>query len=262
MKQVEMAMKSLRRWSIRLGLFSGAMASVLWGMTASTLALPQSQIIEKLKQVPVFTVANEKGAPLVASGDDNSRVTGVFMSQKDAKEFVNKLKKENPELGKKVQVVALSLGRVYQLDKQNESQSNGLDFTYVPMEEEVKSALSVLKQQGQEVDNFGGVPIFLARGGENQGYLTVKRGDGEPVIPMFFEKEQLQQMISKFKEDQPQNANSVKIDVTTLESVLQTLEEKNNEQLKQVVLVPSKESMQFIQSVSEQNSPQNSPQSN
>ncbi|PSO51127.1 MAG: hypothetical protein BRC33_01245 [Cyanobacteria bacterium SW_9_44_58] len=245
-------MKALRRWSIRFGLFSGAMASMLWGMTATTLALPQSQIIEKLKQVPVFTVANEKGSPLVASGGNNSRVTGVFMSQQDAQEFVNNLKKENPELGNKVQVVPISLGRVYKLDKQNEGKSKELDFRYVPMEEEVNSALSVLKQQGQDIDNFGGVPLFIARGGEDQGYLTVKRGNGDPVIPMFFEKEQLENMIDKFKESQPQNADSVKIDVTTLESVLKTLEENNNEQLKQVVLVPSQESMQFIQQNSQQ----------
>jgi len=246
-------MKSLQRWSIRFGLLSGAMASMLWGMTTSALALPQSQIIQKLQQVPVFTVANEKGAPLVASGQNDNRITGVFISQNDAKEFVNKLKQENPELGQKVQVVAMSLGRVYKLDQQNDSKSNGLDFSYVPMEEEVKSAVSLLKQQGRQVDNFSGVPLFVARGGENQGYLTVKRGDaGQPVIPMFFEKEQLQQMINKFKENQPQQANSVKIDVTTLESVLQTLEQKNDEQLKQVVLVPSQESMKFLQSVSQQ----------
>ncbi len=245
-------MKILRNWGIRLGLCSGAVLSVLLGMTPDSLALPQAQIIQKLQQVPVFTVANENGSPLVSQGENNSRVAGVFISQEDAQEFVGRLKKENPELGEQVQVVALSLGRVYQLDQESESQGNGLDFAYVPMEEEVKSAMSLLQSQGQQVENFNGVPLFIARGGENEGYLMVER-EGQQMIPMFFEKNQLQQMVEKFKESQPDKAQSVQIDVVTLQSMIQTLEEKNDEQLKQVVLVPSQESLQFLQSVSEQN---------
>jgi nickel transport protein len=252
-------MKFLKNWGIRLGLFSGAMVSVLLGMTPHSLALPQAQIIQKLQQVPVFTIANENGAPLVASGENDSRVAGVFISQQDAQEFVGRLKEENPELASQVQVVALSLGRVYQLDQQNESEGNGLDFTYVPMEEEVQSALSLLQQQGQQVENFSGVPLFIARGGENEGYLMVER-EGQQMIPLFFEKEQLQRMVDQFKQDQPQRAESVQIDVVTLESMLQTLEEKDDEQLKQVVLVPSQESMEFLQSISEQNLQQQQPQ--
>lgn len=244
-------MKFLRDWSLRLGLVSGAMAGVLLGMTSNSLALPQAEIIQKLQQVPVFTVANENGAPLVASGENDSRVAGVFISQQDAQEFISRLKKDNPELGAQVQVVALSLGRVYQLDQENESQANGLDFTYVPMEEEVESALSLLQQQGQQVENFSGVPLFIARGGENQGYLMVER-DGQQIIPVFFEKQQLQQMVDQFKQDQPQQARSVQIDVITLQSMLQTFQEQDDEQLRQVILVPSQESLQFLQSVSQQ----------
>lgn len=258
-----MVMKSLRRLSIHLGLFSGAMASILWGMTASTLALSQSEIIEKLRQVPVFTVANSKGAPLLASGDSNNRMMGVFISQKDAKEFVNKLKKDKPELAKKAQVIALPLGKAYKLNKQNEGKSNDLDLNYVPMEQEVQSALSLLKKQGKKAEDFQGVPLFFARGGKNQGFLAVKRGNNsKEVIPMFFEKERLQRMINKLKENQPQKAQSVNIDVTTLQSVLQTLKEKNNEQLKQLVLVPSQDSLQFLQQNSDQNSPSNSQRQN
>lgn len=251
MNQVEMTMKALRSWSIRVGLVGGTMLSVLLGMTPDSLAIPQSQIIQKLQQVPVFTVANENGAPLVASGDDESRVAGVFISQQDAQEFVTRLKKENPELGQQVQVVALTLGRVYQLNQQAQSQPNGLDFAFVPMEEEVQAALTLLRQRGQQVDNFSGVPLFIARGGENQGYLMVER-DGQQIIPMFFEKQQLQQMVEQFKESKPELAQSVRIDVVTLQSMLQTLEEKDDAQLNKVVLVPSRESLQFLQSVSQQ----------
>jgi len=251
MNSVEMIMKVLKSWSIRLGLVSGAMLSVLLSMTPDSLAIPQAQIIQKLQQVPVFTVANENGAPLVASGEDDSRVAGVFISQQDALDFVNRLKKENPELGEQVQVVALTMGRVYQLNQQTQGQPNSLDLAFVPMEEEVQAALTLLRERGQQIDNFSGVPLFIARGGENQGYLMVER-EGQQIIPMFFEKQQLQQMVEQFKESKPELAQSVRIDVVTLQGMLQTLEEKDDAQLNKVVLVPSQESLEFLQSVSQQ----------
>lgn len=246
-------MKSLQRWGVRLGVFSSALAGLFMGMASSSLALPQEQIVQKLQQVPVFTIADENGAPLVASGDNDSRVTGVFMSQQDAKEFVGRLKNENPELGQQVQVIALSLGEIYQLEQQQQNQQQGdsLNFAYVPMEEQVESALSVLKSQGQEVENFQGVPLFIARSSQEEGYLTVQQ-NGQQIIPLFFEKQQLEGMINQFKQNQPEQASSVKIDVITLEGMVQTLEEQDDQQLKQIVLVPSQESLQFIQSVQQQ----------
>ena len=252
-------MKFLRNWGIRLGLCSGAMLSVFLGMTPDSLALPQAQIIQKLQQVPVFTVANENGSPLVSQGENNSRVAGVFISQEDAKEFVGRLKKENPELGEQVQVVALSLGRVYQLDQESESQGNGLDFAYVPMEEEVESAVSVLQKQGQQVQQFQGVPLFFARvGGSNQGMLTLEK-NGEQFVPLFFEREQLQQRVDQFKQAQPEEGESIEIGVTSLENVLATLQETNDEQYRQLVLYPSQEALQFLESVSNNMSEQQQP---
>lgn len=246
-------MKSLQRWGVRLGVFSSALAGFLMGMTSNSLALPQEDIVQKLQQVPVFTIADEDGAPLVASGDNDSRVTGVFMSQQDAKEFVGRLKNENPELGEQVQVIALSLGEIYQLEQEQQNQEEGdsLNFAYVPMEKQVESAMSVLKSQGQEVENFQGVPLFIARSSQDEGYLTVEQ-NGEQIIPLFFEKQQLEGMIDQFKQSQPEQASSVKIDVISLEGMVQTLEEQNDQQLKQIVLVPSQESLKFIQSVQQE----------
>jgi nickel transport protein len=138
---------------------------------------------------------------------------------------------------------------VYQLDQESESQGNGLDFAYVPMQEEVESAVSVLKRQGQQVQQFSGVPLFFARvGGSNQGMLTLEK-NGEQFVPLFFEKEQLQQRVDQFKQAQPEEAESIEIGVTSLENVLATLQETNDEQYRQLVLYPSQESLQFLESV-------------
>jgi hypothetical protein len=57
--------------------------------------------------LPLFQMGQNKPTP----------VAGVFISQKDAQAFVERLKKEKPELGQTVQVVPVSLAEVYKLKK-------------------------------------------------------------------------------------------------------------------------------------------------
>jgi hypothetical protein len=78
--------------------------------------------------------------------------------------------------------------------------------------------------------------------------LTLEK-NGEQFVPLFFEKEQLQQRVDQFKQAQPEEAESIEIGVTSLENVLATLQETNDEQYRQLVLYPSQESLQFLESV-------------
>ncbi len=241
-------MKSLVRWSATLGLIGSALLGSWFSQNPEALALPEDQIIEKLKPVPVFTIADQDGSPLIASGDDNSKVAGVFMSQQDANNFVERLKNENPELADKVQVTPVSLGEVYQLAQKNEAQANGLNFAYVPVQTEVELAKKLLSENGQEYQ--GGVPLFVAKGGSEGGYLTIEQNT-QQVIPFFFEKKQLEQMVERFKQEKPDLASTVKIEVVPLESVIATLQNSDNEMLNKIVLWPSRESLEFLRSNSQ-----------
>ncbi|MEM6613388.1 MAG: Tic22 family protein [Cyanobacteria bacterium P01_C01_bin.72] len=236
--------KPLIRWGIALGVAGATFLS--WGVIENlvAIALPEEEVLEKLDPVPVFTIADEQGAPLVASGEDEEKVAGVFISQGDAKEFVNQLKVENPELAEKVRVVPVSLGEVYKLAGASEGGENALNFAYVPDEEAVTSAKTIGEENQQPYQ--GGVPLFVARGGEGKGYLTIER-NSQQVIPFFFEKAQLERMVEKFKEQEPEIAASVDIEVHPLEGVIETLETGSDEILEKIVLVPSTESMQFLQ---------------
>lgn len=237
-------LKSLARWSATLGLVGTAVLASGISKDGIVLALPQDQVLKKLDPVPVFTIADEQGAPLVASGEDESKVAGVFISQTDANNFVNELKVKNEDLANKVQVVPVSLGEVYKLSESSQSQENALNFAYVPQEAAVTSAKTILQESGQEYQ--GGVPLFVAKGGEDKGYLTIEK-DSQQVIPFFFEKEQLENMVEKFKEQKPDVAASVNIEVVPLEGVIETLEKSDDEMLNKIVLVPSSESLEFLQ---------------
>ncbi len=237
-------MKSLIRWSATMGLLGAVVTAGLGQLKA--LALPTEQIMQKLNPVPVFTITDEKGTPLVASRneDQNSQFAGVFISQQDAKNFVTRLQDQNPDLASKVKVVPVPLGKVYELEQKNQSEGNNLNFTYVPNEEAVNSAKAILDQNGQQYK--GGVPLFVAKGGDDQGFLTIEK-DSQQVIPFFFEKQQLDNMVNKFKEQQPNLANSVNVEVVLLEVVIETLQNSEDQTLNKIVLVPSNESIKFLQ---------------
>lgn len=242
--------KSIARWSATLGLVGSTLIGTLLGGNLQALALTEQEVVQQLGSVPVFTVTDSQGAPLVATEAGQPPIAGAFISQQDALAFIEELKRNNPQLANQVQVVPISLGEIYQLN--NDAGQPGQDnvrFAYVPMEEQVEQAVSLLKQEDPEASEFQGVPLFVARGtGEQQGFLTIDI-EGKPMIPFFFEKEQLQQRV--------QNMN-VKIEVVPLEGVIQALQNGNDEFLKNILLVPSRESLQFLQTLSPNNAPEGS----
>ncbi|MGK7916886.1 MAG: Tic22 family protein [Prochloraceae cyanobacterium] len=250
--------RSLISWSATLGILGTTVLGVLPGQNLPALALPEKQILQKLAPVPVFTIADEQGAPLVASETDGKKVAGVFISQTDANNFVAQLQKENPQLAKKVRVLPVSLAEVYKLAQSNAKKKDALNFAYVPMKTEVESAKKISSTNGQRQPYQGGVPLFVARGGKENGYLTVQQNN-QKVIPFFFEQGQLNKVVNQFKQQRPQVASTVKIEVIPLEAIISTLEKSNDQTLTQIMLVPTQESIQFLQSQQRQRAAESQP---
>ncbi|MDY7014249.1 MAG: Tic22 family protein [Cyanobacteriota bacterium] len=239
--------RSIARWSATIGLVGSTLLGTLLGGNLQALALTEQEVVEQLRQVPVFTITDNEGAPLVATEEGEGAVAGAFISQQDAIAFIEQIKRDNPELGNRIQVVPVSLGEIYQMNQDNSSEPGQEDvrFAYVPMDEQVEQALALLKQENPEVQEFRGVPLFVARGtGEQEGFLTIDI-DGQTMIPFFFEKEQLQERVREL---------NVKIEVVPLEGVIQALRTGEDEFLKTILLVPSRESLQYLQSISPNNS--------
>lgn len=247
-------MKSL----VRLGAILGIMGSTLLSPSPignmSALALPEPQILEKLEFVPVFTIADAQGLPLVTSGTKQGQTTPIsvgliFISQRDAQSFINReLKANNPQLASTARVIPLSLGKIYQLSQANKDKPNELQFDYIPAPQQVESAKTLLKQAGQKAPEFNGVPLFYAKVGNENGVLTFQQGQKE-VIPFFFNKEELQAEVERFKQQQPTVTLPIKIEVVNLEGVLEALRTKNDPFLSQMMLVPSWESLDFVRSL-------------
>ena len=109
-------------------------------------------------------------------------------------------------------------------------------------------SMTLLRQGGQQVNQFDGVPLFVAKAGKDGCYLTLQQGN-QQMIPFFFDKEQLQGMVDRFKQQKPDLASSVQIQVVNLQGIIQALRSSNNSQLNSIVLVPSQESINFLRSL-------------
>jgi len=243
--------KSMIRWSATLGVVGSTVIGTTTMGALEVLALPEQQILQKLGPVPMFTITDNKGAPLVASvpdQKDKSGVAGVFINRQDAQAFIDRLKQKNPELAKNVRVVPVSLAEVYKLEQTNKKKPNSPNFAFVPGQQQVDAAKTLLQQSGQKAEQFKGTPLFVAKAGKQKGYLTIKQADRQ-VIPFFFNKTELQAMLERFKKQKPDLASTIEIQVVNLEGVLQAMQTRNDEGLSQIVLVPPKESIDFVRSL-------------
>lgn len=245
--------KSLVRWGMTFSVAGAAFLS--WGLVENlkAIALPKEEILEKLNSVPVFAITDAQGMPLVSASEDNKEVaTLVFISDKEANQVIEQLKTEKPELAQNVKVELSTLGRIYELGEVAKTKENAVSFFYIPEAEAVNDAKTVT--EGEERTYKGGVPLFIATGGENKAPLSMKQ-DSEDVIPFFFDKQQLEIELGEFKKQQPDIAESVEIDVIILEDVIETLKTSEDKGLPEIVLIPSAESLQAAQSL-QGNSPE------
>lgn len=244
-------MKSLRRWSTTIGLAGSIVLGTVLSFGHQVLALTQAQVVERLRPVPVFTLTDAQGAPLVASpreGQQGPPVAGVFISQQDAQSFLNNLRQNNPNLAQNVRITPVSLAEIYELALRNQNNTD-LEFAFVPMRQEVETALSILRQSGQNTEQFQGVPLFVARSsGQDGGYLTIQQGQ-QQVIPMFFKRDELQALIDRIRQQQPNVVTGVTIQVLNLEGLIETFQNSTDDDLTRIFLIPPRESIEFVRNL-------------
>ena len=227
-----------------LALLDNISASLITEDDFSNSILRQ-RTIDVLTPVPVFTITDVGGSPLVAT-TDNGSVGGIFISKSDADTFVDQLRVENPDLAASVEVIPISLSEAYE-----NSNSNNLQFAFVPESQEVDLATSLLQQKGQDIQQFEGVPLFAARE-PNEGYLTISRNEGQ-TIPFFFKLEDLQELLDRAQSQQPDLFSSVEIEVVNLEGVINALERDNDTFLDRITFIPSRESLEFVEDLQQFN---------
>ena len=249
-------MKSLLRRGKTFGIVTTAVFLSLFANVTSVIALSEEQIKQKLDAVPVYLITNEEGSPLTRSipaeqnGQQAATVAGVYMSQQEAEAVITELQNAQnkdqrlTDLVKNLQVEVVPLGFIYQQLKQSGNQADPVVFALQPIKQEVTAAQNLLRQSGNQVEQFPGVPVFVVKFAPDQGYVAIKsNADSQELIPMFLSKQDAQGLLNQVKP----KFSQAEIQVIDIDSVIETLESKDEKWFKQVVIVPSPESRKFLE---------------
>jgi Tic22-like family len=243
-------MKSLIRLGLTLSLLGGTVLGQTLIAPAPAVALSEADALKRLEAIPVFAVTNKEGIPILASVPNPKdkakqvQIATFFMSQQDAQSLVTVLKKQKPDVGNSAKVVALSMRQAYDLKTKNKDKAESLVFEFLPPKQQIDDAVAVLKQNGQDVKQFNDIPLFYSTGGKDKGLLTIEQGTNK-VIPFYFNKKDLQGMLDQLKQKDPKLSSTVKIEVTSLSKILDSLLKENGAGIQQITLVPDRSALQF-----------------
>jgi predicted double-glycine peptidase len=221
----------------------GTIASLMTIAPPPAQALPEAQIVEKLQEIPVFTITNGKGLffQSVKVADKNRLITPVYMELKDAELFLKTLKKKQSPQSKVAQISTVRLSEIYKWQVEAQKKSDNVSFVFIPTEQQLKNAK--LLQKPYQANASYPVPLFMIAIKQQDKYVTVQENN---LTPLFLDKQQAQQWLEKVRKQDPKLVAKAEIKVHYLQNVLQDLHGKNYPAQQQLVLVPSTKSLDII----------------
>ena len=221
-------------------------------------ASTESQVLERLKGIPVFTITDDKGAPLLGTSTQPNpkgkpkppQVLLFFLNPSDASTTLSQIKKSNPTVGNKARILVRSMNDAYDVIKKNQNKKE-IVFQIVPDKASMDAARTILVSQGKPANNVPNVPVFYATGGKgkDQGLLTIDQ-NGKQVVPFFFDRRDLQSLIDRAKNQQPDVAKASKIQVASLFQVLDSMVTTKNNKPKpdteKFTFVPARNAIKYV----------------
>jgi hypothetical protein len=224
-------------------------------LIAPVQALTEAQVLERLNGIPVFTITDDKGAPLLGSStqpgkDKPPQVLLFFLNPDEAQATLTQIKQSNPAVGAKARIVIRSMNDAYEVIKKNQDKKD-IAFQIVPAKASIESARTILTAQGKPADKLPNVPVFFAIGGKDkdQGLLTLEQ-NGKQLVPFFFDQKDLQSLIDRAKQQQPDVASATKIQVTSLfqvlDSMVATKDNKPSPYTERFTFVPSRSAFEYV----------------
>lgn len=207
----------------------------------SAFALPEEQVSQKLSGVPVYVLGNDEGLisikPEGNEAESAQPSLPVFISEADAREFLDRERANNPGLSADTEVGIISLETLYQRTLANEDRS--FKVAYVPESTEVSQAVAIDEAYP------GGVPLFFAQL-EDGTLLPVTPEDGEAVYPLFFSWADLETELNYLAEQNPEARAAVSVGVVQLENVLLAMHTDDNDFLSRIQLRPDYAAMDSL----------------
>jgi hypothetical protein len=231
--------------TISLAAILGLAIPTIMAIAAPVQALPEVQIVQKLQEVPVFTITNGSGSLLrenVGTGTKARFFTRVFIGDKDAQAFLESFRKSQPQPGKTAQITPVPLSAIYKLQLEAKQKNDNMSFVFFPTEPQLKNALAILKKPYQANAVYP-VPLFMVAIKQDNQYVTVQKNK---LTPLFFDKQEAQQWLDTVKKQDPKLVAKAEIKVNYLQNVLEDFHGRNYAGQEQLVLIPSRDSLEIV----------------
>jgi len=94
--------------------------------TLKAEALTEAQVLERLGSIPIFTITDDKGSPLLGAvpqqpnaKPDDSQLLFFFLGPDEAQMMLSQVQKSNPEVGKKAQIIVRSMNDAYKVIRES-----------------------------------------------------------------------------------------------------------------------------------------------
>jgi nickel transport protein len=269
--------KSLVNLAATAGVAGAIAVSPIFTLKAE--AMTEAQALERLSRIPVFTITDDKGVPLTASvpqqpnaKPDDTQIWFFFLGADEAQMMLSQVQKFSPEIGKKAQITAASLTKVYEVIRQNQKDKKFI-FEVIPAKSNFEAAQKILLAQGIAGDKTPNLPVFFLVDGDKKepvilGNDTNKNGvidkDEIQSLPFFFDRSDIQSFLDEQAKLQPDITKKTKVEVTSLFLVLENMLTKDNkpDPISDIIrFVPSRSSQEYILKNSKQaTTPQAAPQ--
>ncbi|MBC8121659.1 MAG: hypothetical protein H7Y22_07470 [Gemmatimonadaceae bacterium] len=220
--------------------------------TPAALALPEDKLIGKLNSIPVFTVVDAKGSPLLLKTKDKTEAAllNFYLDASLAQQAMQAIRKQDAKVAQGYKVSLTGLGQAYRVAKeQRQKKDNKVQFQFLSSPQSVQTAFDIAKKQNPQLKNFPSVPIFFLAGGPKKGILTLNR-DGKEYLPMFLSKDDLDRNLRELKQTKPDMAKQLSVEVATLDSVVGTiLDTKNDDESSKITFIPAQKALEYAQTL-------------
>lgn len=273
-------MKRIKHWALTLSLAG----SLLLGAASPrpAIALSEAEVMSQLTSVPVFTLVDDKGNPIVGSIKDAQKkdkpVLLFFLNHKDALEQLAFYQKEKPADAAKAGIRLLSMKEVLEsFDKIKDK--NQVIYSIEPNTSQLQTAVELLKTNGQIVSKDGklvtksgqafvpDVPLFYPTTVGEDGKtrflpLSVEqevkgKKETNSFVPFYLSKADLDRDLKELLKEP--NAN-VKVQVLMFNAYLSHLYGAKTQAEVPFKLIPSDESSKFVNSLLKQSAEQKAPE--
>lgn len=200
------------------------------------VALPEREVVAKLQNVPLFGLVNPQGQL-------NSY---LFVNPQQVLNLYAQLQNNDPQRANNLEVKPVALSEVYQRLQTLQNQNQELPQLIVPDQNSLDQATNLMRANGQSVNDPRtiGIPLFvptIGTGTEERWLIVSDRNSNKSYIPFYFAKNEADQVVAMYKQNNPNLTESVQVRVYALGYVVGLLLGGNNEAVQMMEIIPSQE---------------------